>query len=65
MWRVDPDILDSAAVRDTLRALSDRRLVQRVTTTEPSEFRGCSLRKHNVASALTAPSARLEGMMAG
>jgi hypothetical protein len=29
MWWVDPAVLESTAVRDTLRALSERRLVQR------------------------------------
>ena len=54
-WWVDPTILASKAVRNPLRALSERRQVHR-SHDEPCEFRACSPRGHNVAHGLTAPS---------
>jgi hypothetical protein len=39
MWWVDPEVLNSKVVHETLRALSEQRLVIGVTTIKPSEFR--------------------------
>lgn len=56
MWWVDPAALDSKELRDTLRALSERRRVNEIVTIAHSEFLNfltCSLRRHNVARVLT------------
>jgi len=59
MWWVDPAALDTPKLRETLRALSERRRVKGEDDDRTSEFLDflrCSLRRHNVTRVLTPPS---------